>query len=122
MALHRYTLIRPWFGYKTKVFIKTAIMKGIPCLCCGHLTIGQRAEFEICPVCFWEDDAYIDLADLRCFYDTQAPVPDKLLDTQSAANHGLTLRQGRANYLEFRACEPGMLPHVRKPHPDELPK
>jgi Cysteine-rich CPCC len=26
------------------------------CPCCGHLTLCGRAGYEICPVCFWEDD------------------------------------------------------------------
>lgn len=26
------------------------------CPCCGLRTIGQRSEYEICPVCWWEDD------------------------------------------------------------------
>ncbi|WP_448262693.1 CPCC family cysteine-rich protein [Microbacterium aurum] len=29
-----------------------------PCPCCGHLTLGQPpGSYELCPVCFWEDDA-----------------------------------------------------------------
>ena len=29
-----------------------------PCPCCGYLTLGDehRGGYEICPVCFWEDD------------------------------------------------------------------
>lgn len=30
------------------------------CPRCGHLTLGERAGFEICPVCFWEDDGQDD--------------------------------------------------------------
>lgn len=26
------------------------------CPCCGFLTLDERGTFEICPVCFWEDD------------------------------------------------------------------
>src|SRR5690606_15709062 len=31
------------------------------CPCCGHPTLGERAGFEICPVCFWEDDGQDDV-------------------------------------------------------------
>ncbi|TDQ47161.1 cysteine-rich CPCC protein [Permianibacter aggregans] len=34
------------------------------------------------------------------------------LDTPSGANHGLTIREGRANFLKFGACEPEMVKHV----------
>jgi cysteine-rich CPCC protein len=26
------------------------------CPCCGYLTLPARGEYDICPVCFWEDD------------------------------------------------------------------
>jgi len=30
-----------------------------PCPCCGHLTFNQpHGSYDLCPVCFWEDDAY----------------------------------------------------------------
>ncbi|MGW0659944.1 CPCC family cysteine-rich protein [Streptodolium elevatio] len=29
-----------------------------PCVCCGRLTMHEQpGSHEICPVCFWEDDA-----------------------------------------------------------------
>jgi hypothetical protein len=31
-----------------------------PCPCCGFVTLGERSAFEICPVCFWEDDGQDD--------------------------------------------------------------
>lgn len=30
------------------------------CFCCGYLTIKTRGEYDICPVCFWEDDGSED--------------------------------------------------------------
>jgi len=34
-------------------------MKKVRCLCCGYRTIDERGAFDICPVCFWEDEVYI---------------------------------------------------------------
>lgn len=36
----------------------SAALGGYPCPCCGHLTFGEPpGSYEICSVCFWEDDA-----------------------------------------------------------------
>ena len=34
-------------------------MKKVRYLCCGYRTLDERGAFDICPVCFWEDDCYI---------------------------------------------------------------
>ena len=77
------------------------------CPCCGCRTLPvppEQALAYICPVCFWENDVFTGS-------DTEP----------SDCNHGLTLRQGRANYRAFGACEARLLPHVRPPRPEELP-
>lgn len=91
------------------------------CLCCGYKTIEERAEFEICPVCFWEDDVYIDFSTdpISSAYYDGVPEVETLLDTQSGANHGLTLRQARENYKRFGACEESMVKNIRPPKEDE---
>jgi Cysteine-rich CPCC len=61
----------------------------IQCDCCDFFTIPEGEDYEICPVCFWEQDG---------FGLTELSEP-------SGANHGLTLLQGRANFREFGACE-----------------
>ena len=66
------------------------------CPCCDHVSLPERGNYLICPVCFWEDDGQ-DLDQL---------------DVPSGPNHGITLRQGRANFLEFGACEEAMVEHV----------
>ncbi|MFQ6547425.1 CPCC family cysteine-rich protein [Aestuariibius sp. 2305UL40-4] len=66
------------------------------CPCCDYVTLPERGNYLICPVCFWEDDGQ-DL--------------DKL-DLPSGPNHGITLREGRANFRRFGACEKEMLEHV----------
>ncbi|WP_419795509.1 CPCC family cysteine-rich protein, partial [Staphylococcus haemolyticus] len=27
-----------------------------PCPCCGYRTLPTRTMYDLCPVCFWEDD------------------------------------------------------------------
>jgi hypothetical protein len=97
------------------------------CLCCECWTVSSRADYEICPVCFWEDEDYPDLESLgegnrlHSPYDSGDPGAEALLDVRSAANDGLTLREGRRNYRAFGACVKEMLPHVRAPLESELP-
>ncbi|SDW89960.1 Cysteine-rich CPCC [Marininema mesophilum] len=52
------------------------------CPCCRYRTIEDRGHYEICPVCFWEDDG-----------SDQATV-------YSFPNH-MTLEQGRFNFDKF---------------------
>ncbi len=69
------------------------------CPCCGHPTLGERAGFEICPVCFWEDDGQDDV--------------DAHVE-RGGPNRG-TLWEARANFLKFGACEKAARRHVRPP-------
>jgi hypothetical protein len=66
------------------------------CPCCDYISLPERGNFLICPICFWEDDGQ-DVDEL---------------DAPSAPNHGITLREGRANFEKFGACEKEMLEHV----------
>ncbi|ARN79246.1 hypothetical protein BST97_15320 [Nonlabens spongiae] len=65
------------------------------CPCCDYFTIAEMAGFEICPVCFWEDDGQ-DL---------------KELDKNSGPNH-ITLREGRTNFKKFKVSDPRYLRDV----------
>ena len=94
------------------------------CPCCGCLTLNERGAYDICPVCFWEDDAYIVITEGKIKgvrFDKEVS-DDELLDVPSGANHGLTLREGRDNYRRLGACEESMRTHVRKPRRSELLK
>lgn len=99
-------------------------MGKLACLCCGCLTLDERGGYDICPVCFWEDDAYLIIGNGEIkgvLVDKEVSCED-LLDVPSGANHGLTLREGRENYRNFGACEESMKKYVRKPKKGELPK
>jgi hypothetical protein len=77
-----------------------------PCPCCGYFTIGQKppGTFEICPVCFWEDD----------------PVQFNDHDYDGAANT-VSLKTAQANFREFGASERQFVHDVRTPMGDEIP-
>ncbi len=81
---------------------------GLPlrCPCCGCRTLDERGEFEICPVCFWEDDG-------QDYHDAEV--------VHGGPNGALSLTRARANYLLFGACEERMIGNVRPPRPEELP-
>ncbi|MBQ7651641.1 MAG: hypothetical protein IJS15_11825 [Victivallales bacterium] len=57
--------------------------KHYPCPCCGRKVIENPGDYEICPVCGWEDDP------------TQAQDPD----FEGGANE-LSLNQAKKQYRE----------------------
>ena len=65
------------------------------CPCCDYFTLEERGRYDICPVCFWEDSGQ-DL--------------DRI-DEHSGPNHQ-TLREARAHFTEFGACDRAMLEHI----------
>lgn len=74
-----------------------------PCPCCGHRTLRERGGFEVCPVCFWEDDGQDDV--------------DAHVD-RGGPNGGSTLWQARTRFLKYGAST-GSGPHVRRASADE---
>lgn len=74
------------------------------CPCCGYATISEPAGYEICPICFWEDDGQDDPQAEKCF---------------GGPNH-VSLLEARRNFLVFGAAELKDLKHVRAlSHEDE---
>lgn len=80
--------------------------KRYPCACCGFLTTSEpySGTFEICPVCFWEDDS--------------AQFDD--IDYAGGANKE-SLRKARLNFKKFNVCSLQFLKDVRAPLPEEIP-
>jgi hypothetical protein len=75
------------------------------CPCCRVQTLEERGAFEICPVCFWEDDGQDD-ADAEV--------------VRGGPNGRLSLSAARQNYIRLGACEPRFAAHVRPPLPEEV--
>ncbi|MGI6416366.1 MAG: CPCC family cysteine-rich protein [Thermoguttaceae bacterium] len=76
-----------------------------PCPCCGYRTMSEQppGTFEICPVCYWEDD--------------NVQFDDPTLE--GGANEE-SLDQARANFARLGAISPRFVGSVRAPFPDEL--
>lgn len=76
------------------------------CPCCGYLTLDSRGNYEICAVCFWEDDGQDE-------HDADV--------VRGGPNGALSLTQARRNFTRIGACEARMVHNVREPLPEEHP-
>jgi len=83
----------------------TGTTKSFRCPCCQFKTLCGRGGFEICPVCYWEDDG------------RDEPDAEKVL---GGPNGLLSLRQAQTNFQKFRAVERRFISMVRPPLEDEL--
>lgn len=64
-----------------------------PCPCCGYDTVRSRGQYDICVVCYWEDDGATSG------------------DEYSAVNH-MTLSEARKNFSCIGASSRGVLKHI----------
>lgn len=76
------------------------------CPCCRFLTLPYRGQYDICPVCFWEDEGVLN---------------DANPDDTSGPNH-ISLNEARKNFKEYGACDKNAVLNVRAPRPDERPE
>jgi hypothetical protein len=75
------------------------------CPCCRFVTLEVSwgtAEYEICPVCFWQHNHVVEADPTR----SGGPTP-------------ISLAQARENYREFGAVQRRFIAHVRPPRIDE---
>lgn len=75
------------------------------CPCCGNNTFSVPPDCAIafiCPVCFWENDVFLNS-------------PDEASDE----NGGMTLLEARENYLKFGAVQEHLVQFTRLPTPKE---
>lgn len=66
-----------------KVIVEGKIESLKECPCCKYKTLTERGQYEICPVCFWEDDG------------SNEPT------RYSSPNH-MTLNEGRERFIKFK--------------------
>ncbi|OTG90222.1 CPCC family cysteine-rich protein [Acinetobacter sp. ANC 3832] len=72
------------------------------CICCEHFTRDEPHsgfDYEICPICFWEDDS----------------VQNASPNSYSGAN-AVSLNEAKMNYQKFGVSELRFLQSVRKPN------
>jgi hypothetical protein len=92
------TFFRRIFSKKLKWYEPNDPTPREQCPCCDYISLPERNNYLICPICFWEDDGQdIDQ-----------------IDDESGPNH-ITLRQGRLNFKEFGACVRDMIKNVLNP-------
>ena len=74
------------------------------CPCCGYYTLSERAggTFEICPVCYWEDDRI------------QLEHPDL-----AGGANSVSLQEARENFRLFGVSREDLKPYVRPPRKEE---
>jgi cysteine-rich CPCC protein len=76
----------------------------VACPCCGHATLTERGGYEICPVCFWEDDGQ----------------DNEHADQWRGGPNRVSLREGRVNFRRFGASVEADCESVRRPTPEEV--
>jgi hypothetical protein len=71
------------------------------CPCCGYRTMDSDGNYDICPICFWEDDPF-----------------QKESEYDLGANQ-IPLIEAQKNYISYGACEKRFVENVRKPNLQE---
>src|SRR3569832_1367239 len=69
------------------------------CPCCGYCTLWARGGFEICPVCYWEDDGQDN--------------HDADVIRAGGPNGLLSLNMARENFRNYKASDPRFVGNVR---------
>ena len=75
------------------------------CPCCGFKTLQTKppGTFEICKICFWEDDS------------TQYRNPDF-----TGGSNEISLKEAQKNFLAFGASRKRFLNYVSKPSKEDI--
>jgi hypothetical protein len=74
------------------------------CPCCGFLTLDDRGHYDICDVCFWEDD----------------PIQSNDPSYWGGANE-MSLCEAQASFKAIGAISASAKVYTRLPLPEEIP-
>jgi hypothetical protein len=85
-------------------YCSTESSDAVRCPCCRFRTLVEAAAYEICPVCYWEDDGQGD---------------DDADIVRGGPNGTLSLEVARQNFRTIGASHQQAIPHVREPKPEE---
>ncbi|MBR6477998.1 MAG: hydrolase [Lachnospiraceae bacterium] len=77
--------------------------KKFRCPCCGYYTLEEVGAYEVCPVCYWEDD----------------PSQESDPESEGGANE-LSLIESQRNFKLYGACEERYVKYVRGPLLEEM--
>ena len=72
------------------------------CPCCFSKTLSSTGNYELCPVCFWEDD----------------PIQSSDPNYEGGANK-VSLNQAQVNFKKIGACSVEFIGDVREPLDNE---
>ena len=79
----------------------SASTMSVQCRCCLYFTLSAKGSFEICPICFWEDDGL----------DQQA---------SSGGPNGISLKEARQNFSRCSAMSESVKQYTRLPTQEEI--
>ena len=71
------------------------------CPCCGYRTLPARGHYEICLICWWQDDGQDN---------------DRANEVRGGPNSDLSLTQARINYLTIGVSKPIHIDHQLQPY------
>lgn len=63
----------------------------LPCPCCGYQTLDSHGDYNICKICWWEDDGQ-DNSDAS--------------QILGGPNYGMSLTRSRINFLRYGIYDP----------------
>jgi Cysteine-rich CPCC len=87
-------VLGPELTAEQRVRIQQALASRATCPCCGYPTINGRAAYDICSLCFWEDDGQDD----KERYPGALGDPDEVL---GGPNHDYSLTEARRNFADY---------------------